>query len=125
MTTDRTKPERFGALLGVSPGGVQAYSSDYGTADDSELPDRHSYRHYVDGIYMGHKWQCVEFTRRWLYLNKGQVFDDVGMAYEIFDLTSIRDIKNRRRLPMRSFRNGSRRPPEPGCLMVWDEGGEF
>jgi glutathionylspermidine amidase/synthetase len=28
-------------------------------------------------------------------------------------------------LPLRSFRNGSRRRPEPGCLLIWDEGGEF
>ena len=39
---------------------------------------------------MGYKWQCVEFVRRYLYLNHGMVFTDVGMAYEIFlyDFTS-------------------------------------
>jgi len=112
-------------VLGLAPGGVPAYSSDYATVDESLLPDRHSYRHYVDGVYMGYKWQCVEFARRWTYLDRGLLFDDVGMAYEIFDLTSIRDVRNNRRLPLRSFANGSRRPPEPGCLLVWDEGGEF
>jgi len=120
-----TGPARFGALLGLAPGDVPAYSSDYASADESLLPDRHSYRSYVDGIYMGHKWQCVEFARRWLYLNRGHIFDDVGMAYEIFELTSVRDVRRNARLPMRSFENGSRRPPEPGCLLVWDEGGEF
>ena len=125
MADQSASPARFGAVLGQAPGGVAVYSSDYASADDAELPDRHAYRSYVDGIYMGHKWQCVEFARRWTYLNRGQIFDEVGMAYEIFELTSIRDVRNDRTLPLRSFRNGSRRPPEPGCLLVWDEGGEF
>jgi glutathionylspermidine amidase/synthetase len=109
----------------MAPGNVAVYSSDYDSADDDELPDRHSYRNYVDGIYMGHKWQCVEFARRWMYLNRGYIFDDVAMAYEIFELTSVRDLQNNTRLPLRSFRNGSKRHPEPGCLLIWDEGGEF
>jgi len=95
------------------------------SADDREMPDRHSYRNYLDGIYMGHKWQCVEFARRWMYLNHGYIFDDVAMAYEIFELTSVRDLKNNRRLPLKSFPNGSKHHPEPGCLLIWDEGGEF
>jgi glutathionylspermidine amidase/synthetase len=121
----KPKAARFGTVLGWAPGGVPVYSSDYATADEAELPDRHSYRSYVDGIYMGEKWQCVEFARRWLYLNHGWIFDEVGMAYEIFDLESIRDVRNNTRLPMRSFQNGSKRLPQPGSLLVWDEGGEF
>ena len=89
-------------------------------------PNRHAYRSYVDGIYMGHKWQCVEFARRWLYLNTGWIFDDVGDGLR--DLRA--DVGPRREARTRgcrcdSFRNGSRRPPEPGCLLIWDEGGEF
>ena len=125
MGSERTRPASFGTRLGLAPGDVPVFSSDYATADDAELPDRHSYRSYVDGIYMGEKWQCVEFARRWLYLNRGWIFDEVGMAYEIFDLESVRDVRNNTLLPLRSFRNGSKRLPEPGCLLVWDEGGEF
>ena len=118
-------PARFGAVLGYAPGGVPVYSCHYESADDRELPDRHSYRSYVDGIYMGYKWQCVELARRWLYVNHGCIFDEVGMAYEVFELTSLRDLRTNTRRPLRAFRNGSRRHPEPGCLLVWDEGGEF
>jgi len=118
-------PTKFGTLLGHAPGGVPAYSSDYDSADDEQLPDRHAYRSYLDGIYMGHKWQCVEFARRWLYVNKGWIFDDVAMAFDIFELNSARKVGEDTRLPLRSFRNGSKRPPEPGCLLIWDEGGEF
>ena len=29
------------------------------------------------------------------------------------------------KLPFHAFRNGSRRPPEPGALVIWNEGGWF
>ncbi|MGA0840181.1 MAG: CHAP domain-containing protein, partial [Pseudomonadales bacterium] len=122
---EHAEPAPFGQLLGIAPGNVPAYSSDYETADDRLLPNRHAYRSYVDGLYMGYKWQCVEFARRWLYVNRGYIFDDVAMAYEIFRLRSVRQVEGDVRLPLRSFRNGARRHPEPGCLMVWSEGGEF
>lgn len=122
---DDDVPAPFGALLGIAPGRVPAYSSDYETADDRLLPNRHAYRSYLDGVYMGYKWQCVEFARRWLYSNHGYIFDDVAMAYEIFRLRSVRRVHDNAVLPLRAFRNGARRRPEPGCLMVWAEGGEF
>ena len=85
----------FGTALGTAPGGVVSYSSDYDTADEKTYPNRSSYRSYYDGIYMGYKWQCVEFARRWLYVNKGYIFNDVSMAYEIFNLRSVRQISAR------------------------------
>jgi len=119
------RPAPFGTLLGMAPGNVPVYSSDYETADERQLPDRHAYRSYVDGIYMGYKWQCVEFARRWMYLNKGYIFDDVAMAYEIFRLRSVRVVRDNTHRPLSSYRNGSKRHPEPGCLLIWEEGGEF
>lgn len=118
-------PAPFGSVIGIAPGNVPVYSSDYASASDDELPTRQAYRSYIDDVYMGHKWQCVEFARRWLYLNKGYVFDDIAMAYDIFRLTSVHRIEDKLRLPLKSFRNGSLRLPEPGCLLIWAEGGEF
>lgn len=115
----------FGGLLGTALGGVDAYSSDYDSADPIIYASRKSFRSYVDGIYMGYKWQCVEFARRWMYINKGYIFDDVAMAYEIFDLESVREIASEQRLPLHSFRNGSCQHPEIGSLLIWEEGGEF
>ena len=124
MTSDTTDSvATFGTLLGMAPGNVPVYSSDYDTVDEMAFPNRHAYRSYVDGVYMGHKWQCVEFARRWLYLNKGYVFDDVAMAYDIFQLNSVRVIADERRLPLKSFLNGSLRHPEVGALLIWSEGG--
>ncbi|HSG89258.1 MAG TPA: bifunctional glutathionylspermidine amidase/synthase [Pseudomonadales bacterium] len=116
---------RFGTVLGLAPGDVPVYSCDYESARDDELPNRHAYRSYVDGIFMGYKWQCVELARRWMYLNRGYIFDDVAMAYDIFDLRSVRVIGEARRLPLQAFRNGAPCPPEPGSLLIWDEGGHF
>lgn len=126
MTTPpKTSPAKFGTLLGIAPGNVPVYSSDYPSADTNELPDRQAYRSYLDGIFMGYKWQCVEFARRWLYVNRGYIFDGVAMAYDIFQLRSVRVVKDNTLLPLRSFHNGAKRPPEAGCLLVWEEGGDF
>ena len=115
----------FGTPLGTAPGGVVAYSSDYATADSRLLPDRSAYRHYVGDIYTGYKWQCVEFARRWLLVNRGYVFQDIAMAYDIFRLQQVTVCSDSTVLPLRSFRNGSRRRPEVGCMLIWSEGGAF
>lgn len=125
MNNSDPKTQPFGTVLGYATGNVAAYSSDYATASESEYPKRSSYRSYLDNIFMGYKWQCVEFARRWLYLNKGYIFDDVAMAYNIFDLRSVRDIKTNCRLPLNAFANGNKKHPEPGCLLIWNKGGEF
>ncbi|PJA32424.1 MAG: bifunctional glutathionylspermidine amidase/glutathionylspermidine synthase, partial [Zetaproteobacteria bacterium CG_4_9_14_3_um_filter_53_7] len=131
MTCDRTdggivqEPAKFNTLLGYAPGNVPVYSSDYHSADDQAFPDRRAYRSYIDGIFMGYKWQCVELARRWMYLNKGCIFDNIPMAYDIFYLRSMRSLRDHALLPLRSFRNGSLRHPEPGCMLIWEEGGEF
>lgn len=117
--------EKFGTVIGMAPGDVPVYSSDYTSADEKDFPNRQAYRSLVDGVFMGYKWQCVEFVRRWLYINKRYVFDDVPMAYDIFRLRSVKKICDESRLPFRSFKNGARRRPEPGNLLVWDAAGEF
>jgi glutathionylspermidine amidase/synthetase len=43
-------PAKFGTILGYAPGKVAVYSSDYDSADDNELPNRHDYRSYVDDM---------------------------------------------------------------------------
>jgi glutathionylspermidine amidase/synthetase len=121
----KPKPAKFGTVLGYGPGNVPVYSSDYATADRKELPNRQAYRSYIDGVFMGHKWQCVELARRWMYTNRGYIFDDIAMAYDIFRLRHVRVVKDDTLLPLKSFKNGAKRHPEPGCLLIWNEGGEF
>ena len=115
----------FGTVLGYAPGGVAIYSSDYDSLDSEEFPDDASLRSYLGNEYMGYKWQCVEFARRFLYLNYGRVFTDVRMAYEIFALRYLRQVVNDDILPLQAFANGSARPPVSGALLIWQQGGEF
>ncbi|MCX9126735.1 CHAP domain-containing protein, partial [Providencia rettgeri] len=117
--------EPFGTLLGYAPGGVAIYSSDYDSLPNVENKKDISFRSYIGNEYMGYKWQCVEFARRFLYLNYGTVFSDVGMAYEIFSLRFLRHVVDDDILPLKAFVNGSPVKPAAGSLLIWDEGGEF
>jgi len=125
MPTTITNSEPFGTLLGYAPGGVAIYSSDYKQINKQDYPDDSSFRNYLGHEYMGYKWQCVEFARRFLYLNYGVVFTDVRMAYEIFSLRYLRQVVNDAILPLQAFANGSQRAPMAGSLLIWQEGGEF
>lgn len=117
--------EPFGTLLGYAPGGVAIYSSDYATANPLDYPDDASYRSYLGREFMGYKWQCVEFARRFLYLNYGFVFTDVDNAYQIFSLRFLRQVINDALLPLQAFANGSCRSPVAGALLIWQNEGEF
>ncbi|PIR37342.1 MAG: bifunctional glutathionylspermidine amidase/glutathionylspermidine synthase [Alphaproteobacteria bacterium CG11_big_fil_rev_8_21_14_0_20_39_49] len=119
------KPEPFGTLLGISPEGVPVYSSYYDSLKPEEMKNRDDFKHNNQNVFMGYKWQCVELARRWLFNVKGYVFEEVPMAYEIFGIDHFKDIRNGELLPAFSFKNGSKRPPESGCLLIWDEQGEF
>ena len=119
-----SNPRPFGELLGYAPGQVPVYSSNYDSLKPEDMPSREEFRHYQDGIYMGYKWQCVELARRWLYINRGYVFEDVPMAYDIFDIKSFLT-RDGLRLPAYAFRNGARRKPEVGALLIWSPAGEF
>ena len=117
-------PRPFGELLGYAPGQVPVYSSNYDSLKPEDMPSREEFRHYQDGIYMGYKWQCVELARRWLYINRGYVFEDIPMAYDIFEIKSFLT-NDGLKLPAYAFRNGSRRKPEVGALLIWSPIGEF
>ena len=38
--------ENFGVVLGIAPGNVPSYSSDYETVDETLLPNRHTYKNF-------------------------------------------------------------------------------
>lgn len=116
----------FGTLLGYAPGGRGRFTlQTYGSLDPRRYPEDADFRSYIGNEYMGHKWQCVEFARRFLFLNYGCVFTDVGMAWEIFSLRFLRQVVNDNILPLQAFANGSKRAPQAGALLIWQKGGEF
>lgn len=47
---------------------------------------------FVEDVYTGVRWQCVEYARRWLVLNKMISFSTIDSAFEIFDLPNVTKI---------------------------------
>ena len=122
------KEVKFGEICGISKGGIPAYSCDYRTLTCWDIL-RHGtsiFKHkHQNGFYYGVKYQCVEFSRRWLIHALGVTFGDVGMAYEIFELPYATRISDRSRIPWNNIRNGTSPRPVPGSVLIWEEGGEF
>ncbi|KAJ1565346.1 hypothetical protein HK096_003312 [Nowakowskiella sp. JEL0078] len=120
-----TIPAPFGTLLGVTHGGVQVYSSNYKqTPPEYSGPD-FSYSNFLNGVYTGSKWQCVEFSRRYLIVNHGITFASIRMAYNIFDLKHVSRLADDSNFPFISHRNFSKVMPEVGSLVIWEPQGYF
>jgi hypothetical protein len=98
---------------------VPCYSSDYDSADRRVDYDSQS----AEGVFYGYKWQCVEFARRWLVLNKRVTFQSIPMAYHIFQLPNVIRLSDGQRLPMIGHLNGSTTHPMAGDVLIWSAGG--
>ena len=98
---------------------VPCYSSDYDSADRHVDYDSQS----AEGVFFGYKWQCVEFARRWLVLNKKVTFQSIPMAYHIFQLPNVIRLSDGQRLPMIGHLNGSTTHPMAGDVLIWSAGG--
>nr|CAL69924.1 hypothetical protein [Plasmodiophora brassicae]CAM98706.1 hypothetical protein [Plasmodiophora brassicae] len=109
----------FGTILGETWGGVQVYGCDSATANSTWM------QNYVNGVFTGIKWQCVELARRYLLLNHGVVFDSIPMAYDIYDLKDVVRVGDQYREPLVAYANGSTTVPERGTLLVWAAGGYY
>ncbi len=103
----------YGQTLGVALGNVTAYSN--GDAKHVVLSPNTE-----KGIYTGLQWQCVEFARRWLFINKGVVFGDVDTASDIWNETHfVTRVSDGRQFPLQSYLNGSTEPPQVGDLLIY------
>lgn len=109
-TTDCKSP--YGDVLGVGSGNVPAYSNcNSGCVVFS--PNKQ------DGTYTGIKWQCVEYARRWLLVNKGVVYGDVDIAADIWGLDFVTRVKDKAELRMSSYPNGNEKQFEVGDLIIY------
>ena len=79
----------------------------------------------TDGDYaydFGIDKQCVEFARRWLYLNSGMVFDEVTTASDIWEcIHYYRQVSDGKKLPVSSIPNVSALIPKIGDLIIYDK----
>ena len=102
----------YGEVLGVGIGNVPAYSNcNAGCVIFS--PNKEA------GTYTGIKWQCVEYARRWLLVNKGVVYGDVDIAADIWGLDTVTRIKDKAELKMSTYANGNDNLPEVGDLLIY------
>jgi glutathionylspermidine amidase/synthetase len=70
--------------------------------------------------YTGIKWQCVEYARRWLLVNRGMVYASVDIAADIWsDIDHLTEVSTGRKLPLESHPNGSQQPPRVGDLLLY------
>ncbi len=102
----------YGEVLGVGLGNVPAYSNcNAGCVIFS--PNKE------EGTYTGIKWQCVEYARRWLLINKGVVYGDVDIAADIWGLDSVTRTKDKVELKMLTYPNGNEHEPKVGDLLIY------
>jgi hypothetical protein len=103
----------YGKVLGRSPRGIEAYSN---CKADCVIYEPNM----LNGTYTGLKWQCVEYARRWLLVNTGAVYGDVGIASDIWDrIDHLTDLKTKKPIPLETHLNGSTQAPEVGDLLIY------
>ncbi|CAD8145323.1 unnamed protein product [Paramecium pentaurelia] len=114
----------WGTVMG-QPFGVIAYCNTGFTFDRNKI---HEYQTYwpkeetglARDVYIGFKYQCVEYARRFLTLNFKAAFQDVPHAHHIWALDTIEDCtKEEGTFPFINFPNGSQEPPKFGDLIIY------
>ena len=105
----------FGVVLG-SYKGVDGYSNRKASRSVGAGPN------YVNGIFTGYKYQCVEYARRWMVVCKQLKFDDVGCAFEIWEFDHVHSIHTDESTPMIGVPNGSNVPPVADTLLIYARG---
>ena len=101
----------FGVPVGTSSSGVEAYSNCQNSCVNP-TPN------FVDQVFTGIKWQCVEYARRWLLQNKGVVYGDVDIAADIWALEYVHTPDKKQQFKLQGFVNGSTLP-QRGDLLIY------
>lgn len=103
----------YGKMLGMSKNGIASYSN---CSSKCVIFDPNK----VKGTYTGIKWQCVEYARRWLLVNKGAVYGDVDIASDIWDkITFLTEVKTKKKIPLKSYLNGAKQSPKIGDMLIY------
>ncbi|EPY38174.1 trypanothione synthetase [Angomonas deanei] len=110
-------------VCGYTVEGVAAFSNGHSNRWKAE-------KNYEDGLYMGYKWQCVEFARRWLWKSKGLYLQERNCAYGYHKHKHVyrpkpaegggwTDKSEWEKVPCAYVRQGSRNPPRPHSLIIY------
>jgi hypothetical protein len=106
---------KYGIVLGESPAGIPAYSNCNSECVIFEP-------HYLNDIYTGIKWQCVEYARRWLLHERGVVFGDVDIAADIWEMHEVNNPVTKQLFEFNSVVNGASSLPIRGDLLIYAKG---
>ena len=111
----REKLAPFNDIVGVASSNVAAYSN----GNDSFYSNE-DYSLY--GVYMGLKWQCVEYARRWTFVRKGSVFSSVEGAKDMWNqLTYVQRVVDQQRFALTRHENGSPHPPRNESYLIYPQ----
>jgi len=113
----------YGSVIGIN-NRVKAYSNcdseDCINYEDPGVIFKKEDSNLVRDVYVGMRWQCVEYARRWLIVNKNVLFGEIDSAFEIFDLNHVEDLTSLgRKFDFISYSNSNTTPPKFGDLLIY------
>ncbi|CAF1281098.1 unnamed protein product [Rotaria magnacalcarata] len=118
LTSEKPASIPFNKVQGIASSNVHAYSN----GDDDFFSVE---RHYLHGIFMGFKWQCVEFARRWLLMRKSCIFPPVPHAADMWnDLKYVERVTDGKRFLLKLYPNGSPHIPKRDSLLIYARNAE-
>ncbi|MGZ3710296.1 MAG: CHAP domain-containing protein [Bdellovibrionota bacterium] len=107
----------FGEKLGATKEGIESFSN-CKPACVYENPT------FVEKNFAGIQWQCVEFVRRWLMVNRGLTFESIDVAADLWNkIDHLVNFKTKANIPLSNHLNGSEKLPVAGDILVY--GREF
>lgn len=109
--TDNTAAP-YNVITGYASTNVPAYSN----GNDSHTSNEWN---FLYGVFTGMKWQCVEYARRWLFIRKGCVFDSIDGAKDIWNLTIVQRVVDKKCFTLKSHPNGSPYRPQNESLLIY------
>ncbi len=103
----------YGEILGESTSGVKAFSNCNNTCVNPAP-------FFIDETFTGIKWQCVEYVRRWLLVNKKVVYGDVDVAADIWQLEYVLTSDKKTQKPFINILNGDKQHGlQRGDLLIY------
>ena len=103
----------FGTKLGKTAEGIESYSN---------CKPNCIYMNptFVENTFAGIQWQCVEFARRWLMVNKTLTFESIDIAADLWNkIDHLVNFKTKATVPLKNNPNGSPSLPKQGDLIIY------
>jgi hypothetical protein len=113
---------QYGSVIGKA-NNVTAYSNCNENCinwDDSGVNWTKNLTGLARDVFVGIRWQCVEYARRYFIINFNVAFTSVDYAYQIFNLTEVNDLTTIDKFKeFKSFPNENVSPPHVGDLIIY------